>query len=402
MLNNVSLKNAPLLLRCARMFEMLLFILPVMIIFYQHKGLSVGDFFLLQGVFSISIFLFEIPTGYLGDIFSRKKIIVISFFTFLCAFITYYFLSGFYGILLAEVFLGISTSLYSGTGQAYLYDILKKQGKEKNFIKEESKIKSWTIFGTAFATFTGGAIYQYWGADAMILIETFFVLIGFILTMFLPDIPEVKRVVEKGKSKFKDILDIVKYAIKHTEIKWLILYPAVFGAGTKVLLWAMQPLMKSSEIPVVLFGLFLGLNQIFRGTLAHFSHAIFQKLKTNKLSILLFFMLIIGTISAVLIPSMDSKIYIYILLIIIGFTVSTQVVLGIVTRSMMNHRIKSDERATVLSVSSMFNSAFSGISMIALKFLIDGTTLQNTFIVVGLVILILTTYPLKKLLKLKI
>ncbi|MHA1540884.1 MAG: MFS transporter [Alphaproteobacteria bacterium] len=402
MLNNVSLKNAPLLLRWARTFEMLLFILPVAVLFYQYKGLTVGDFFLFQGIFSISKFLFEIPSGYLGDVFSRKKIIILSFLAILCAFITYYFFSGFYWMFLAEIFFGVSMSLYSGTGEAYLYDVLKKQGREKDFIKEEAKIKSWTIFGTAFATFTGGAIYQYWGADTMILIETFFVLIGFILTMFLPDIPEVKRVVEKGKSKFKDILDIVKYTIKHAEIKWLILYPAVFGAGTKVLLWAMQPLMKSAEIPVVLFGVFLGLNQIFRGTLAHFSHYIFQKLKTNKLSILLFLLLVIGTASAILIPSLNEKVYIYVLLIVMAFAISSQVVLGIVTRSMMNHRIKSDERATVLSVSSMFNSAFSGVSMIALKFLIDGTTLQNTFIVIGLVILVLTVYPLKKLLRLKI
>ena len=46
-----------------------LFLLPVLLFFYQENGLTVGDFYLIQGLIVFFAFLFEIPAGYLGDIF---------------------------------------------------------------------------------------------------------------------------------------------------------------------------------------------------------------------------------------------------------------------------------------------------------------------------------------------
>ena len=53
-----------------------LFLLPVLLFFYQENGLSVGDFYLIQGLIVFFAFLFEIPAGYLGDIFPRKNVLM--------------------------------------------------------------------------------------------------------------------------------------------------------------------------------------------------------------------------------------------------------------------------------------------------------------------------------------
>jgi len=59
----------------------------------------------------------------------------------------------------------------------------------------------------------------------------------------------------------------------------------------------------------------------------------------------------------------------------------------VVTSVLINHRIKSDERATILSVKSMFDKAFSGLGMICLKPLFDNIGVGPTFMVSALLLI---------------
>jgi len=402
LLKTVSLEHAPLVLRISRTFQFMLFILPTIILFYQYKGLTVGDFFLIQGLFSFAVFLLEIPTGYIGDLFCRKKVLVISMLVYLLGNIIWYFLSGFTFVFLGELCMATSMALYSGTAEAYLYDALKRTNREHDIIKEQGKLETLSTFGTAFATLAGGAMYQYLGADNTILIQTIAATIAVVTILLLPNIPDTQRVVEHGKSKMQDIWDITKYASTHSEIKWLMLFPAAFGSGTFIIMWGIQPILDAKGVALFMFGIFMGANQLFRGAFSHFSDKMFKKLKTNKFSVLLFAVLVAGFIASIIAPDMNNKFVIYALVLIMGFAAASQIALGIVTSSIIHHRIKSDERATVLSVKSMFARIGMGIATISVKFLIDSEGIQMTFIIIGAVILTLTIVSMVKLLKLKI
>lgn len=39
--------------------------MPVVVLFFESRGLSMTQVFLLQSIFSLGIVLFEVPTGYL-------------------------------------------------------------------------------------------------------------------------------------------------------------------------------------------------------------------------------------------------------------------------------------------------------------------------------------------------
>ncbi len=54
-----------------------LVIMPIITIFYQENGLSMQDIFVIQSVFSLSLVLFEIPTGYFSDVHGRKKTMIL-------------------------------------------------------------------------------------------------------------------------------------------------------------------------------------------------------------------------------------------------------------------------------------------------------------------------------------
>ena len=60
---------------------------------------------------------------------------------------------------------------------------------------------------------------------------------------------------------------------------------------------------------------------------------------------------------------------------------------SITTSVLVNHRIQSDERATILSVKSMLAKAFHGIGLICLKPLFDGIGVGPTFMVSSLLLI---------------
>ncbi|MCT4552045.1 MAG: MFS transporter [Alphaproteobacteria bacterium] len=197
----VSIDNATRVLKVANIFRYFLMIMPVIVLVYKDKGITTGDFFLIQGIFSFTVFLLEVPTGYIGDLFSRKKVMVISsLITFLAH--TYLLATdGFINIMIVEMFWGLAAALMSGTMSAYLYDILEKQKKENIVMKEEGALASSKMMSTSIATFSGGVIYNYFGANVLIIITSILMFISCILFSILPDIKDNKRVMEKVKQE---------------------------------------------------------------------------------------------------------------------------------------------------------------------------------------------------------
>ena len=50
--------------------------MPIIILFFQEHGLSLTQIMTLQAIYSFSVALFEIPSGYIADLFGRKQTII--------------------------------------------------------------------------------------------------------------------------------------------------------------------------------------------------------------------------------------------------------------------------------------------------------------------------------------
>ena len=100
-----------------------LYLAPVLLLFYQQNGLTIADFVLFQGIFQLTGILFEIPCGYIADVISKKKVLVLAFVCFFLRAALWLSFSGMYIILLGELFNALSRAFLSGVYDSYIYSV---------------------------------------------------------------------------------------------------------------------------------------------------------------------------------------------------------------------------------------------------------------------------------------
>jgi MFS family permease len=111
-------------------FQVFLVIMPVAVPFFESRGLSMQQVFLLQALFAGVVLLMEIPSGYLADLFGRRRTLVIGSVFLGLGHTMLLFADGFVGLALFELGLGIGSSLVSGADLAILYDSEQALGEE--------------------------------------------------------------------------------------------------------------------------------------------------------------------------------------------------------------------------------------------------------------------------------
>ena len=91
-------------------------VMPIIVLFYEDHGLGLQDVFILKSVYSVAAVTLEIPSGYLADVWGRKKCLILGCILF--------FHLHFHGISLRRDFVGNRANLgkRSGFGAALRYN----------------------------------------------------------------------------------------------------------------------------------------------------------------------------------------------------------------------------------------------------------------------------------------
>ena len=114
-----------------KFFSMFLILMPVIVPFFNSLGIGMKGVYLIQCIFAVTVFILEVPSGYVADMLGRKKTLMSAFFLSALGFSLFPFAQNLTHLILAEIILGIGMSLSSGTDTAILYDTLEAL-KSKN------------------------------------------------------------------------------------------------------------------------------------------------------------------------------------------------------------------------------------------------------------------------------
>ncbi len=366
-----SVKRGLKLLRIGWFFHNFMTIIPVIVLVYVQKGITVGDFFLIQGIFRLAAFLFEIPSGYMSDCLSRKRVMIAGGIFSLAGFATIAIAYGFWALVLGEALLGIASALFSGTLEAYTYDLLKRNNTQKQFLKEYGGIHSIATAATLIASVLGGFLFARIGANGILWLEVLFAACAIFAFLFLPELLEVRRIV-KHKDAFVDALSITTTTLKNPKLRNLIVFPSLFAAFTIVMFWALQPIMEDATVPVAVFGVFTSLNQLSSMFFSKYAYKICEKLGEIKVSIISIGTIIAGITMGLLATHINCMPLIYAACAILALSVGIRQLNNLQYYTLIHHNVESKERGTVLSTRAMVSTALGSIFLIAAKFLMDG------------------------------
>ncbi len=103
-------------------FQVFMVLMPVIVLFFESRGLSLSDVLLLQTVFGCLVLVFEVPSGYLADLLGRKSTLIVGTFFAAVGHSVLLFAEGFWQLAIFEAFLALGFSLISGADLALLYD----------------------------------------------------------------------------------------------------------------------------------------------------------------------------------------------------------------------------------------------------------------------------------------
>ena len=202
-----------------------LLVMPVIVPFFQSNGLSQSEIFLLQSAFAVAILVFEVPSGYFADRFSRKHSLLLGAILSILGFSLYALAYGFWPLLAAEEVLGIGASFISGADSALAYDTMLSSKQEGKYRRFEAIGLTYAGLGEAFASIAGGLIAAA-SLRATILAQVAVYLFLIPVTLMLRE-PE-RRKTQAKRNVMRDVLRVTKYALHgHQEIKWLIFYASV-------------------------------------------------------------------------------------------------------------------------------------------------------------------------------
>ena len=236
-----------------------LIIMPIVVLYFQENGLSMSQVILTQAAFSVSMLIFEVPSGYFSDKIGRKLTLQIGTLFSFVGMLGLGLFPGFYTFLMSEVILGIGASFISGTDSSLLFDSLTLLDRREEQPKLEGRLMAFANFSESVAGILGGII----AVASMRL--SFLIEAGFLLGAFLvaTTLYEPPRHGESRHLTFRKFLSEVKDILSLPRRAYFIVFGAVSALGSFLAVWYVQPMLKEAGYPIVLFGIiWAGLNGV--------------------------------------------------------------------------------------------------------------------------------------------
>lgn len=320
-------------------------IMPVITLFFKENGLSMQDIFVLQALFSLSVMLLEVPSGYFSDRVGRKRALIIGYLLSISGYIAYSLAYGFWEFVWAEMLLGFGISFSSGTDSALLYDSLLEEGKESGYTRLEGRRFSAGLISESLASVLGGFLALA-SLRLPLYCETALLILALPVVFSIVE-PSVCMVKSK-KSPMEEILDVLRNLVhRNNKIKWIILYSSLIGASTLTMVWMIQPYLEEVKIPIGFFGIIWAGLMLLSAVVSWNAEKISNVLGVKNILISMVILVAIGYFSLEYFWASWAVIFLGLFYVVRGIH-------GPIISAHINGQVSSDVRATILSIKNLF------------------------------------------------
>jgi len=368
------------------LFNLSKVIMPFYVLYFLHIGFNFFQIALISSIRSVVTLIFEIPTGVIADKYGRKNSVILGYLLTAISLALIPIWNQFYIVAIIFAFDALFETLVSGADHAWAVDLMENTDKslvDKYFLKT----RMFRNIGMVAAPLIGGYIVAVSNMKNLWFVFAAGIFISTLILFWGKEIRKNEQNRSVVQKKFCDIFQDSKTAIKtalnHKIIILLFLGIFVFFFVDEItsLIWTPHLEKIGLSLPMIgyLFSIIAGLG-IILPLVAEF----FLK-KKSKLFILFF--LALGY-AILLFAAAKTSLILFTVILFTLFSSIDEIFLPL-EEALTNEFIKSENRAAILSIKSMFESLASIIGAPVAGFLLGFITARQGFLLAGFLILAL-------------
>ena len=376
------------------------FIGATFIVFFYSCGFNEVTTNIIVSTSLITIFFAEIPTGAISDVFGRRFAVIASGVMLLFANIIFLFGNHYYLFILAQIFVGIAYAFFSGSLDSWMVEHIKldKINLDHVFIVKNK----WVNGGVIVGGLIGGVLSDI-NPRSIFLLSIVSSLVYIVIAYrnitdrevetepwITQDTSVVKDKIIRG---FLSMASTIRYSynfVVHDKMaRSIVLFNSALTFCFSAIFVFWQPIlfdyMNQSDYYLLGIAWVFMQSSMFLGTLL--SHKLIKWFKNSRFAVLYGVTFLIGIVIVVGVKIGGFW--------AIGITlIIFEVGIGVLTplkEASLNYFVEDEKkRATILSFQSMFIYIFNYFSMILMGFLSTRFTKLTTWVISGLLLIILS------------
>ena len=370
-------------LAMAYFFATLYFYIPVGTLYLQGKNLNYVQINSLWGVIVGTMFLTEVPAGIIADRLGRKRSINVALALQVLGEVVYIFARSYWPFALAAMIGGLGFAFSSGSLEALVYDSLRTKGREDDMSKAMGFISAAQRLANLIAFGIGGLLVVNLTQERFVLaiaITACMVAVGWLVSLTLRE-PPIGLDQDSGDSSLKLLVDGMRTLQSNKQFRGLVLLALATIPFSNYLSSLYQPRFVNLGVPPIWLGLALALASGISIVVARYAYWLEAHLGA-KASLLLATALP-GALYLVMAAVLHPMFTVLAFCTLYG-SLSLK---GPVFSGHLNRHIESKNRATVLSLISMFSGIYEALMGLVIGRIGD-FSLTYAFVLMGAIVLV--------------
>lgn len=322
----------------------------IWVLYLAYCGLNLAQIGMVEGIYHATGIVFEIPSGAVADLLGRKRSMVLGKVCIAVSCIIMLFARSFWFFALSFVIQALGNNLNSGSEEALVYDSMKYAGQEEQYMRVCGRLNVFIEVSQGIATVAGGILAEFsyfWCYSACVVIAV----LALAPVLWMTEAPYAdtgnrrRSVREVVAAHFQTCFGILWSDCRILKI--IVYYSVVFAAQTLLFFYSQQYFYELgyNKIQISLIMLVVG-GVSCAG--AYLSERIFAKFGAK-----------IGVIGALAIAGAFMaygfrNVFVSVMALAVANFFNS--VLYPVQSEQLNSLIPSGQRATLISVNSMFFS----------------------------------------------
>lgn len=354
----------------------------IWVLYLAYCGLSLAEIGLLEGIYHATTILCEIPSGAAADLLGRKRSMILGRICIAVSCILMLF-SGSFGLFaLSFMVQALGNNFNSGSEEALVYDSMKYIGQEERYVRVYGRLNVTLEVAQGIAMVAGGILAEYsyfWCYCACVVIAA----LSLVPAVFLTEAPRGQQEKRKAAigdlviSHFRTSFRILKSDVRILKI--ILYYSVVFAAHTLLFFYSQQYYSEHgySKVGISLILLVMSAASCLGAVM---SETIYRRL--GKKFVFLGTMVIAA---AFLCYGLENMVISVLAFSAAGFCNSA---LYPVQSDSLNQLIPSGQRATLISVNSLFFSVAMIVMFPLAGMAADHLGLTNVFVFIGAAVMV--------------